>query len=142
MKKYLYFVIGSLFFAGVAYAGTTFIPPSQSGTGINYSTGIQSGSILYGNGNAAMSTSTGLSYDGTRLNVTYASTTAVSAGTFCLTGDTCKTTWPTGTVTSVSGSGGTTGLTLTGGAITTSGTLTLTSTNALDTSTYTWLVMN
>lgn len=32
----------------------------------------------------------------------YASTTAISAGTMCLTGDTCRTTWPAGTVTAVS----------------------------------------
>lgn len=47
----------------------------------------------------------------------------LSAGCFAI-GSTCMTS-NTGTVTSVSGSGGTTGLTLTGGAITTSGTLTL-----------------
>ncbi|MBI3632263.1 MAG: hypothetical protein HY225_02345 [Candidatus Vogelbacteria bacterium] len=45
----------------------------------------------------------------------------ISAGCFAINGI-CE---GTGTVTSVSGSGGTTGLTLTGGAITTSGTLTL-----------------
>lgn len=52
--------------------------------------------------------------------VNYASSTAMSAQFFCLTGDTCRSTWPTGTVTSITAGSG-----LNGGAITTAGTISL-----------------
>lgn len=62
--------------------------------------------------------------------ITNASTTNLSATTFCLIGDTCRTAWPTGTVSSIATNNG-----LTGGTITTTGTvglnITALSTNGL-----------
>lgn len=66
----------------------------QGGTG---SCGLQAGKILFGNGTSAVATSTALTFSSTGntlLTVTNASSTNLSATAFCLTGDTCRTTWP------------------------------------------------
>lgn len=94
--------VGGLEIDGVTSAATGAIGSSTAMWGIK-----AGGNVL------AIFDTTGLSTS--NKTFTFPNTT----GTLCLT-STC-----TGTVTSVSGSGGTTGLTLTGGAITTSGTLTL-----------------
>lgn len=80
-----------------------FINNVSSGTTNNRAIQTNAGKIIFGD----------LAGTGTRM-VTASSTGQLSTATLA-----------TGTVTSVSGSGGTTGLTLTGGPITTSGTLTL-----------------
>lgn len=68
---------------------------SQGGTGI---TNIPSGSIPFGSTTLYLATSSALNFNnaGSRLTVTNASTTNLSATTFCLTGDICRTTWPSG----------------------------------------------
>lgn len=101
MKKLL-FTLGSLaggllFGATLAIAAAYLVP--QGGTGLQYPlTGFKAGSILFGNGTSPLATSTGLQYSSAaqRLTYTYGSTTAESTGTLCLTGDTCRTTWPSG----------------------------------------------
>ncbi len=68
----------------------------QGGTGL---IDISAGSIPFGSvPNLRLATSSGLQFSNaaSRLTATYASTTALSAATLCLTGDICRTTWPSG----------------------------------------------
>ncbi len=68
----------------------------QGGTGL---VDISSGSVPFGSVfNLRLGTSSNFQFNNaaSRLTVTNASTTALSATVFCLTGDTCRTTWPSG----------------------------------------------
>ena len=71
--KILWFIACVLFASTTAHAATTATPVTQGGTGINFSTGIQSGVLLYGAGKGALSTSTVL--------------TTIGAGTSTLSGE-------------------------------------------------------
>jgi len=99
--------------------------PSSSGSGnVSTSTSETSGYVPYWTSTAStpatLGSDSGFQFNATndRLTVPYASTTALSATTLCLT--TCITSFSSGTVTSI-----TAGLGLDGGTITTSGTLSL-----------------
>jgi len=75
---------------------TTFaqLTGPQGGTGV---LGVANGSIPFGSTSLLrLATSSAFQYSSSlsRLTVTNASTTALSATTICLTGDTCRTTWP------------------------------------------------
>lgn len=101
MKKYLAILVGVLAILGGSWSIATasgcnpFVVPT-GGTGV---CAISSGFIPFGNGTSAIATSSGLQYSSTGLllTVTNASTTDASATVFCLTGDTCRTTWPSST---------------------------------------------
>lgn len=81
-----YLALFTFLFSGVAYATTTLFP-NQGGTGISYATGIQTGSILYGQGTSAMATSSNLSFDGSILTATNASTTFLSVNNNEISGE-------------------------------------------------------
>jgi len=83
----------SYFLAFNAHAATTVLPVFGGGTGW---ANITSNDIPYGNGGSALATSSLLTFNGTKFTTTNASTTVLSATTFCLTGDICRTTWPAG----------------------------------------------
>lgn len=92
-----FFVIVSAIaaFAPIVEALTIYTVP-QGGTGWG---ALQSSNILIGNGTTKIATSSGLTFStaSSRLTATYASSTAISATTICITGDLpCRTTWPTG----------------------------------------------
>lgn len=94
MRKTLFILVGLLFLPTLVFAQfTTF----QGGTG---NRGVSEGSILFGTSvaNIRMGTSSALQWNNTasRLSFTFGSTTALSATTLCLTGDSCITSWPTG----------------------------------------------
>lgn len=98
MKKILLTILFALLStAGIANAQSPGVLPAwQGGTTVNF---WQSGSIPVGAG-YYLATSSGFTYSTTsqRLTVTNASTTNFSATTICLTGDTCRTTWPSGSI--------------------------------------------
>jgi hypothetical protein len=105
-----------------AFASPTLVPNGGTGWGK-----LVAGTILIGNDANKIATSTNLTFSTSlnRLTTLYASTTAVSATTLCLTGDTCRTTWPSASV-----SGGTAGMVtawLTSSTLTATGTPTVTS---------------
>lgn len=89
MKKLLtsLFVIALAIFPSIAAAQFT-VP--QGGTGYN---AIQSGALLFGNTSLRLGTSTDLIFNDTSDTLTVGTTTADN---FCLTGDDCISTWPTG----------------------------------------------
>lgn len=101
-NKILYVLIGAAIAIGgfgfyyVANAATTAAKVNVGGTGL---TAVKPGFILFGGTTATanLATSTGLSFNvsGNRLTIVNGSSTVLSATTFCLTGDTCRTTWPT-----------------------------------------------
>lgn len=123
--------------------GTYTVP--AGGSGLSTSTPWTVGQLAYVVSNAAVSSvATGTLSASVPLSVTAGRSVIGGAAALSITqagsgtdGYLSSTDWNTfngkgsGTVTSVSGSGGTTGLTLTGGAITTSGTLTLGGTLAI-----------
>ncbi len=84
-----------LFTAAISvHAATPPLTTRQGGTGVS---DVASGSILFGSVyNIRQATSSALQFNNaaSRLSATYASSTAFSATTICLTGDTCRTTWP------------------------------------------------
>lgn len=82
-----------MFFALVQTASATTLFPSGGGTG---TTTYQTNSIPYFNGTYLTEKNGSLSFDGTKLKMTYASSTAISADTLCLNSDTCRSTWPSG----------------------------------------------
>lgn len=77
----------------------TFTFPNLTGSLAlgSYATGFTGGHIPFGS-SGLLATSSSLTFDGTRLTATYASSTAISAPTICIDTD-CRTSWPTGTVT-------------------------------------------
>jgi hypothetical protein len=98
MRK-LAFILGmlTLMLPGATYAQ---LNTHGGGTGL---VNVAAGSIPFGSVfNIRMATSSNFQWSNTlnRLTFTNGSTTAFSAATICLTGDTCRTTWPT---TSLSG---------------------------------------
>ena len=83
-----------LFAALPAYAASSVLQWYNGGTG-----NIFAGSIPFGNGSYTQtSTSSNLTWTNAsnNLSFTFGSSTALSATTLCLTGDICRTTWPTG----------------------------------------------
>lgn len=92
-------LIGVIAFINVAQAATPALTVPQGGTGWG---GWIAGMIPIGPGTGVaalrFATSTGFTFatSTNTLTATYASTTAVSAASLCLTGDVCRTTWPTG----------------------------------------------
>lgn len=131
LRKFV-LILGIILLPSLALAAFVPLPVNQGGTGWGYPGGLESGRIIFGSGTSRVGTSTNLFWDNTnsRLGVgsstpgfkfsigsgltgfsfsdsgtssiPYASTTALSAASLCLTGDTCRTTWP-------SSSGGGTG---------------------------------
>lgn len=97
MKKILTILI-VLSLAGTANAQAT-VPTGGTGT-----TTLPARQVLYGSTTQRISSSLNFLFNevGNLLTVTNASTTNLSATAFCLTGDSCRTTWPSG-----SGGGGT-----------------------------------
>src|SRR6266851_9601372 len=95
---------GTFFSLFLVVQAVTILTVPQGGTGWGYPGGFVAGVIPYGNGLNPLATSSSLTFDGSKLIVTNASTTNLSATSFCLTGDICRTTWPTGA------SGGTIGM--------------------------------
>lgn len=77
-------------------SGTVSTSSSETATRIPFWTTSSATPALLSGGSA------NLTWDGTKFSTTLASTTALSATYFCLSTD-CRTTWPTGTVTSVTG---------------------------------------
>ena len=102
IKKFLTilgFLMGFLLYGATVTQAITILPTQQGGTGWGYPGQIFHGAIIFGNyGGSQLATSTNLTFaTSTNLfSTTYASTTAVSAISFCLTGDICRTTWPSG----------------------------------------------
>lgn len=124
--------------SGVALGGNLFAHThntSLSGTSYNGSAAVSDWGLNLANANTWTVLQTFSNASSTLFSTTYASSTNYFGANLVTCTGTSAVTWsaglfgctaiPQGTVTSVSGSGGTTGLTLTGGAITTSGTLTL-----------------
>lgn len=75
---------------------SSIVAPNLSGSWVlgSYATGFTGGSIPFGS-SGLLGTSSTLTFDGTRFNTTYASTSVLSATSLCLTGDLpCRSTWP------------------------------------------------
>lgn len=89
----IFLTIGFAFPLGV-YAAT-ILGVGGGGTGIGLPGGFVAGTIPFGNGLQKLATSSAFMFNnaGSRLTVTNASTTALSASVFCLSTD-CKTAWP------------------------------------------------
>lgn len=103
LRKLIYILAGILIgptLVGVAYAATPALTVTQGGTGWGaFGLGnipIGGGTSLPGSLRFATSTGFRFATSTQTLTATYASTTAVSATSVCLTGDICRTTWPTG----------------------------------------------
>lgn len=104
-------------FAVVVHAASVFSVP-QGGTGVN---ALKANLIPFGAGISPLATSSDLQFDPStgKMNVKYASSTAITADSFCI-GALCTTSFNTGTVSQIN-----TTYPVTGGPITTAGTIAL-----------------
>lgn len=85
----VFFIFGS----SIAHAAPSTLGTGNGGTG---TTTWITNSVPYFNGSRFVENNSLFNFTGTKLNVSYASTTETDATTICLTGDTCRTTWPSG----------------------------------------------
>lgn len=88
--------LASFFTAVLPAQATTILDSYQGGTGFGYPGNVFPGAILFGNfGNATLATSSNLTFASSTgtLSTKYASTTATSATSLCLSTD-CRTVWP------------------------------------------------
>lgn len=87
--------LGALSYSPIVQAAT-ILHVGGGGTGWGNPGGFVTGVIPFGNGLSPLATSSAFTFNtaGSRLTVTNASTTNLSATAFCLTGDVCRTTWP------------------------------------------------
>ena len=89
-----YFILETKQENGLIVSGPTVVGIGQGGTGWSY---FNAGVIPIGNYNARFATSSNFTFatSSSRLTVTYASSTAISASTICI-GTDCQTSWPAG----------------------------------------------
>lgn len=104
MRKLISLVLVFLAASTIQVYALSISTVPQGGTGWG---NIQSSNILVGNGTTRLATSSDLVFSTSlrRFTATYASSTAFTSTTICLTGDTCRTTWPSASI-----SGGTAGM--------------------------------
>lgn len=123
--------IGAYTSAGSTLSRDTVLSSSNSGSLVNFGAGTKEVFVTYPSGESVYQDGSAINAGTSILAVSNGGTGASSAASALTNLGAYPSSNPsgytnnTGTVTSVSGSGGTTGLTLTGGPITTSGTLTL-----------------
>lgn len=96
MKKLLFITLLALI---PITAKAAFNTPCGTNQGCTQVSAIATSSVIYGGGiNNPIATSSDLQFNTSakKLTVTNASSTNLSAASFCLTGDACRSTWPTG----------------------------------------------